>query len=86
LKNLLRYALTRILLTVPMLWVLLTLVFVVLRIMPGDPVSAMIGGHAPERVIEEQKEKLGCPADPGAILTTRRRLPGPGSPRSATRR
>ncbi|OHD21928.1 MAG: peptide ABC transporter permease [Spirochaetes bacterium GWB1_66_5] len=42
-----------------MLWVLLTLVFVVLRVMPGDPVSAMIGGHAPERVIEEQKEKLG---------------------------
>lgn len=58
-KNLLRYAVTRILLAIPMLWVLLTLVFVVLRIMPGDPVSAMIGGHAPERVIEEQKEKLG---------------------------
>jgi peptide/nickel transport system permease protein len=58
-KNLLRYAITRILLAIPMLWVLLTLVFVVLRIMPGDPVSAMIGGHAPERVIEEQKEKLG---------------------------
>jgi peptide/nickel transport system permease protein len=58
-KNLLRYAITRILLAIPMLWILLTLVFVVLRIMPGDPVSAMIGGHAPERVIEEQKEKLG---------------------------
>jgi peptide/nickel transport system permease protein len=27
--------------------------------MPGDPVSALIGGHAPERVIQEQKEKLG---------------------------
>jgi peptide/nickel transport system permease protein len=58
-KNLLRYAITRILLAIPMLWVLLTLVFVVLRIMPGDPVSAMIGGHAPEWVIEQQKEKLG---------------------------
>ena len=58
-RNLLRYTLTRILLTIPMLWVLLTLLFVVLRIMPGDPVSAMIGGHAPEKVIEEQKEKLG---------------------------
>lgn len=58
-KNLLRYAVTRILLTIPMLWVLLTLVFVVLRVMPGDPVSAMLGGHAPERVIQQKKEELG---------------------------
>jgi len=58
-KNLLRYVITRILLTIPMLLILLTLVFVVLRVMPGDPVSALIGGHAPERVIQEQKEKLG---------------------------
>jgi len=58
-KNLLRYIITRILLTIPMLLILLTLIFVVLRVMPGDPVSALIGGHAPERVIQEQKEKLG---------------------------
>ena len=58
-KNLLRYVITRVLLTIPMLFILLTLVFVVLRVMPGDPVSALIGGHAPERVIQEQKEKLG---------------------------
>ena len=58
-RNLLRYVITRILLTIPMLLILLTLVFVVLRVMPGDPVSALIGGHAPERVIQEQKEKLG---------------------------
>ena len=58
-RNLLRYAITRILLTIPMLLILLTLVFVVLRVMPGDPVSAMLGGHAPERVIQEKKEELG---------------------------
>jgi peptide/nickel transport system permease protein len=58
-RNLLRYAVTRILLTIPMLLILLTLVFVVLRVMPGDPVSAMLGGHAPERVIQEKKEELG---------------------------
>jgi peptide/nickel transport system permease protein len=58
-RNLLRYAITRILLTIPMLLILLTLVFVVLRVMPGDPVSAMLGGHAPERVIQEKKEQLG---------------------------
>jgi peptide/nickel transport system permease protein len=58
-RNLLRYAITRILLTIPMLLILLTLVFVVLRVMPGDPVSAMLGGHAPDWVIEERKEQLG---------------------------
>ena len=58
-KNLLRYVAARTLLTVPMLFVLLSLVFVVLRVMPGDPVSAMLGAHAPERVIEEKKELLG---------------------------
>lgn len=58
-KNLLRYLITRVLLTVPMLLILLTLVFVVLRVMPGDPVSAMLGAHAPERVIEQKKEELG---------------------------
>ncbi|MEW5818172.1 MAG: ABC transporter permease [Spirochaetota bacterium] len=58
-KNLLKYIITRILLTIPMLFILLSFVFVVLRIMPGDPVSAMLGAHAPERVIEEKKELLG---------------------------
>ncbi len=58
-KNLLRYIITRILLTIPMIFILLTLVFVILRIMPGDPVSAMLGAHAPEEVIEQKKEELG---------------------------
>ncbi len=58
-KNLLRYTITRIILTIPMLFILLTLVFVVLRVMPGDPVSAMLGDHAPAYVIERKKEELG---------------------------
>jgi peptide/nickel transport system permease protein len=49
----------RVFLTIPMLFVLLTLVFVVLRVMPGDPVSAMLGGHAPEYVIQQKKAELG---------------------------
>jgi len=32
---------------------------VVLRVMPGDPVSSMLGGHAPEKVIEQKKQELG---------------------------
>ena len=58
-KNLTRYIVTRIFLTVPMVFILLSIVFVVLRIMPGDPVSSMLGGHAPENVIEQKKEELG---------------------------
>ncbi len=58
-KRILSYLLTRLILTIPMLFILLTLVFVVLRIMPGDPVSSMLGGHAPEAVIEKKKEELG---------------------------
>jgi len=58
-KNLLRYVITRVLLTIPMVFILLSIVFVVLRVMPGDPVSAMLGGHAPESVIEQKKEEMG---------------------------
>ena len=58
-QRLLRYVLTRILLTIPMLLILLTIIFVVIRVMPGDPVSAMLGGHAPEKVIEARKAELG---------------------------
>ena len=54
-----RYVITRVLLTIPMVFILLSIVFVVLRIMPGDPVSSLLGGHAPESVIEQKKEELG---------------------------
>ena len=58
-RHLLSYIITRLLLAIPMVFIMLTLVFVVLRVMPGDPVSAMLGGHAPEKVIEQKKEELG---------------------------
>ncbi|UCE56534.1 MAG: ABC transporter permease [Desulfobacterales bacterium] len=58
-RNLARYIITRLFLTIPMVFILLSIVFVVLRVMPGDPVSSLLGGHAPEHVIEEKKEALG---------------------------
>ncbi|HUV09017.1 MAG TPA: ABC transporter permease [Spirochaetia bacterium] len=58
-KGLLKYLVTRILLTIPMIFILLSLVFVVLRIMPGDPVRAMLGAHAPPEVIADKREQLG---------------------------
>ncbi len=58
-KHLLRYVITRLFLTIPMVFIMLTIVFFVLRVMPGDPVSAMLGGHAPDKVIEQKKEEFG---------------------------
>jgi peptide/nickel transport system permease protein len=58
-RHLFSYLITRFLLAIPMVFILLTLVFVVLRVMPGDPVNAMLGGRAPQRVIEEKKHELG---------------------------
>ena len=54
-----RYALTRLALVIPMVFILLTLVFVLMRIAPGDPISAALGGHAPPAVIEKIKHQLG---------------------------
>jgi len=58
-KNLLRYLGLRLLLTIPMLLILLTLVFVVLRVLPGDPISAMLGQHAPLSLVAEKKHEFG---------------------------
>jgi peptide/nickel transport system permease protein len=65
-RRVLNYIGARLLLTIPMVFVLVSLVFVVLRIMPGDPVSAMLGGHAPEAVIQAKKEALGLNKPIGA--------------------
>lgn len=53
------YLLTRLALVVPMVLVLLTLVFVLMRVVPGNPVSASLGGHVPPAVIKEISRKLG---------------------------
>lgn len=55
-----RYATTRLVVTVPMLLVLLTFVFIVLRVMPGDPAQAMLGGrHVPQDSIVALRARLG---------------------------
>ena len=54
-----RYILQRVLLVIPMMWVLLTLVFLLMRVAPGDPISAALGGRVNEQVLERQREALG---------------------------
>ncbi|OYT61107.1 MAG: peptide ABC transporter permease, partial [Thermofilum sp. ex4484_15] len=53
------FIISRILLTIPMIFILLTVVFYVLRMMPGDPVIAMLGEKASPKLIEEMRAKLG---------------------------
>ncbi|MEM2849565.1 MAG: ABC transporter permease [Candidatus Bathyarchaeia archaeon] len=52
------YVVRRVLLAIPMILILLTIVFLVMRV-AGDPVSAILGAHAPKEQIEKMKEKLG---------------------------
>ena len=54
-----RYIVVRLLLVIPMMWVLLTLVFFLLRVAPGDPVSAAVGGRLSEEALDERREALG---------------------------
>jgi peptide/nickel transport system permease protein len=53
------YALTRLALVVPMVLILLTFVFLLMRVAPGDPISASLGGHVPQSVIIDIKHRLG---------------------------
>ncbi len=58
--RILRYVAQRLLLTLPMLFILLTVVFLILRVLPGDPVSAMLGGkNVSQEVMESYRVRLG---------------------------
>lgn len=54
-----RYIAQRLLLTIPMVWLLLSLVFLLLRVAPGDPVSAAVGGKLSEEALDERRAALG---------------------------
>lgn len=54
-----RYLITRLLLVIPMVWILLTVVFVLMRVAPGDPVQAALGGRLPHAVLEQKRHELG---------------------------
>jgi peptide/nickel transport system permease protein len=58
-NSLRRYALTRLALAIPTVLILLTMVFLLMRVAPGDPISASLGGHAPQSQIDEIKAELG---------------------------
>lgn len=53
------YVLMRALLAVPMLFLLLTFVFFILRVAPGDPVTTIFGERGNPEVIDRVKRELG---------------------------
>ena len=53
------YAARRILQSIPILFVVLTLVFVVVRILPGDPAVAALGDYASKEAVDALRRKWG---------------------------
>ncbi|MEX2162027.1 MAG: ABC transporter permease [Anaerolineales bacterium] len=54
-----RYILTRIALTLPMIFILGTLVFFVMHILPGDPVRSALGPKGTPELVAQIREQLG---------------------------
>lgn len=53
------YLLTRLALVVPMVLILLTLVFLLMRVAPGNPIEAALGGHVPEAQVKLIEHREG---------------------------
>jgi peptide/nickel transport system permease protein len=54
-----RYVVQRILLVIPMVLIIVTITFLLLRVAPGDPVSATVGGRLSEEAQAERRAALG---------------------------
>jgi peptide/nickel transport system permease protein len=52
------YLVTRVLLVIPMVWILVTVVFFFMRVV-GDPISARLSGHVPPNVIAQARHQAG---------------------------
>lgn len=53
------YILTRVLLTLPMVLILVTVIFIVMRVIPGDPVTSELGPRGTPDMKERLREQLG---------------------------
>lgn len=55
----LKYAATRLVLAIPTFLAVLTLVFFVVRVIPGDPATAALGDYASKEAVEALQERMG---------------------------
>lgn len=62
LKSLQYYLFARLALAPVMVWTIVTVVFLLLRATPGDPVDAILGGRAPEEAKNALREQMGLTA------------------------
>lgn len=53
------YIVTRLLLTIPMVFVLVTIIFFVMRVIPGDPVTSQLGPRGGAELRERMTRELG---------------------------
>jgi peptide/nickel transport system permease protein len=58
-RALLSYVAARLALVPVMLWLIATLVFLLLRVAPGDPIDALLGSRAPEAARTALRQQLG---------------------------
>jgi len=56
------YVVRRILQSIPILFIVLTMVFVIVRILPGDPAVAALGDYASKEAVTALREKMGLNA------------------------
>jgi peptide/nickel transport system permease protein len=54
-----RFILTRVVLTLPMVFILATMVFIIMRVLPGDPVTSALGPKGTPETIARIREQLG---------------------------
>src|SRR5438445_2451775 len=54
-----RYAIKRLLLAIPTLFVMLTAIFVLARLVPGDAAAVILGDQASEAALQAMRAKLG---------------------------
>lgn len=54
-----RHILRRLLLAIPTLFAVVTIIFLVVRVVPGDPARAVLGDYASEETIDAYREQMG---------------------------
>ncbi len=58
-NSLRRYLITRLLMTIPMVLILVTMIFFIMRVLPGDPIRSQLGPRVSEEQADALRERLG---------------------------
>lgn len=58
-RSLRNYVITRLLLVLPMVWILVTLVFVMMRVLPGDPISTRLKPGSDQATLDRLRARAG---------------------------